>query len=53
MPTLHRVIDGDAFDTLLTGQTDSTLLISFAYDDAIVSVDGSGSIEVALTEPQH
>lgn len=46
LPTLQRTIDADAFDALLTAGTESSLRISFLYDDLTVVFGQDGAIEV-------
>jgi hypothetical protein len=45
---LHRTINADALDSLITGETDFPLEITFVYDGVTVVVDQSGAIEVVV-----
>lgn len=46
MPPLHRTVDVDAFDAMLTERTDSSIRLSFDYAGVTVTVDRDGVIEV-------
>ncbi|WP_336036356.1 HalOD1 output domain-containing protein [Halobacterium yunchengense] len=49
LPPLQQSVDPDALDTLLTrGQ--SAVTVSFTYADVTVSVNGAGTVEVAVAE---
>lgn len=49
LPSLQEIINTDALDRLLTGQS-SPVDISFHYADTEVTVRGNGSIEVQVED---
>jgi len=53
LPTLQRTIDTEALDTLFTAVTESSLRISFRYDDVTVVFGQDGAIEVTPHVSEH
>ncbi|WP_336022993.1 HalOD1 output domain-containing protein [Halobellus salinisoli] len=48
LPPLHRSIDPDALDALLTRGQSSSVTVSFRYADTDVSMNENGSIEIQV-----
>lgn len=51
LPPLHRSIDPDALDALLTGEQSSSVTASFRYADTAVWMNRNGTIEVQVDGP--
>jgi hypothetical protein len=50
LPPLHRTVDADALDMLLTAKPARTVRVSFDFDGCSVTVDGDGSVEIRATD---
>ncbi|MBX0298225.1 HalOD1 output domain-containing protein [Haloarcula nitratireducens] len=48
LPLLHRSIDPDAFDALLTNEGSASVTVSFKYADTTVRVNRSGNIDIQV-----